>query len=138
MKSLLTAIVMVVLSLTEADAQRGMLENHIGVRFGLGTGVSFQHLHTDERGFELIALGRFGGLNLTGLYEFHNQFFDVRGIKWYLGAGGHLGMYSNRAQNFETTIGTTMTAGIDGIIGLEYFMRDLPLMFSIDWKPAFN
>lgn len=119
-------------------AQRGMLDNHVGVRFGLGTGVTFQHLHTDQRGFEIIALGRYGGLNLTGLYEFHQQFFDVRGLKWYIGAGGHVGVYSSRARYFENETGNSMTLGVDGIAGLEYFMHDIPLQVSVDWKPAFN
>ncbi len=123
---------------TSTVAQRGMLDNHVGVRFGLGTGVTFQHLFTDHRGVEFIALGRYGGLNLTGLYEFHQQFFDVRGFKWYIGGGGHVGIYSSRARYFESETGNSMTLGVDGIAGLEYFMHDMPLQISVDWKPAFN
>ncbi len=119
-------------------AQRGMLENHIGARFGLGSGVTFQHRFTDEECIELIALGRNGGLNFTALYEWHNVFFNVRSIRWYMGAGGHAGVYSARAKNFENEIGNTITLGVDGILGLEYFFHAMPLQISIDWKPAFN
>ena len=77
-------VILAVALCTSTLAQRGMLDNHVGVRFGLGTGVTVQHLYTDHRGIEFIALGRYGGLNLTALYEFHQQFFDVRGFKWYI------------------------------------------------------
>ncbi len=129
---LLSAIVLV------GKAQRGMLDNHVGARFGLGTGVTFQHRFSDNDAIEFIALGRYGGLNFTTLYEFNNRFFDVRSIKWYFGGGGHAGVYNNRARNFENESGNTITLGLDGIVGLEYFFHDIPLQLSIDWKPAFN
>jgi hypothetical protein len=28
--------------------------------------------------------------------------------------------------------------GIDGIIGLEYVFRDIPINIGLDWKPALN
>ncbi len=131
--------VSILISLTQVlVAQRGMLDNHIGVRFGLGSGVTFQHRFTDAKYVELIALGRYGGLSFTALYELHHPFFDVKSIKWYLGAGGHVGLYSDRARNFENEIGNSITLGVDGILGLEYFFRDFPLQLSVDWKPAFN
>lgn len=138
MRKTLILSTLCILLTASTQAQRGMLEKHIGLRFGLGTGVSFQHLFSDEMGVEFIALGRLGGLNFTTLWEFHNQFFDVRGLKWYLGGGAHAGLYSNRARNFESEAGNSVTLGVDGIVGLEYFLHDFPLQFSVDWKPAFN
>ena len=120
-------------------AQRGMLDNAIGLRFGLGSGVSFQHFSSDHNVIELIAMQRYGGLNLTGLYQAHNQAFDVRGLKWYIGGGAHAGIYGKRSVLHDgSEVENIAVLGIDGILGLEYFLRGLPLQISIDWKPAIN
>jgi hypothetical protein len=124
---------------TSANAQRGMLDNAIGVRLGLGSGVSFQHFFSDYSAMELIAHQRYGGVALTGLYEMHDQMFDVKGLKWYWGGGAHVGVYSLSSKVHEgTSGGDLLAAGVDGIVGLEYFFRGLPLQMSADWKPAFN
>ncbi|MFN0031680.1 MAG: hypothetical protein ACKVOR_05935 [Flavobacteriales bacterium] len=138
MKRIWITAALMIATAVASYGQRGMLDNHIGARFGLGSGVSFQHRFTDEYCIEVLAIGRYGGLNLTGLYHVHNPFFDVRSIKWYIGGGGHTGIYSQRARNFENETGNTITLGLDGIIGLEYYFHDMPLQMSIDWKPAFN
>jgi hypothetical protein len=137
MRKILTALLLSAIAYA-GIAQRGMLDNHVGARFGLGTGVTFQHRFSDNDAIEFIALSRYGGLNFTTLYEFNNRFFDVRSIKWYFGAGGHAGVYSNRARSFENESGNTITLGLDGIVGLEYFFHDIPIQISVDWKPAFN
>lgn len=122
-----------------AQAQRGMLDNAVGVRLGLGSGVSFQHFFTDKDAMELIAYQRFGGANFTALYQTHMQMFDIRGLKWYCGAGGHVWLYNRFSVLNENAFRTDSYAlGVDGIVGMEVFMRSLPLQFSIDWKPGFN
>ncbi len=122
-----------------SNAQRGMLDNTIGVRLGLGSGVTFQHFFSDHSAMEFIAHQRYGGVALTGLYEMHNQMFDVKGLKWYWGAGAHVGVYSLSSKVHEgASSGDLLAAGVDAIAGLEYFFRGLPLQMSADWKPAFN
>lgn len=120
-------------------AQRGMLDNAIGVRLGLGSGVTYQHFFTDQKVFEAIAYQRFGGVNLTLLAEGHEQMFDVRGLKWYYGAGGHMWIYNKNSVLQENIIAQNSIAlGLDGILGMAFYMRSVPLQFSVDWKPGFN
>jgi hypothetical protein len=140
MKKPLFILALIILSfMGSIKAQRGMLDNTIGVRLGLGSGVSFQHFFSDYGAMELIAHQRYGGVALTGLYEMHNQMFDVKGLKWYWGAGAHVGVYSLSSKVHEGTGGgDLLAAGVDAITGLEYFFRGLPLQISADWKPAFN
>lgn len=120
-------------------SQRGMLDNALGVRVGLGSGVTYQHFFTDRNVFEGIAYQRFGGVNVTALYETHQQMFDIRGLKWYLGAGGHAWLYNqNSVLNEMRMIKNSYALGVDGIIGMAFYLRSFPLQFTVDWKPGFN
>jgi hypothetical protein len=115
----------------------------VGARFGLGSGVTFQHYFRDHKVVEFIAYQRFGGINFTTLGEYHQQMFDVRGLKWFMGGGGHAWVYNktsvlNEAAALKGDSGSYLALGVDGIVGIEYYMRGLPLMISVDWKPAFN
>lgn len=123
----------------EVFSQRGMLDNAIGLRFGLGSGLTYQHFRTDHDVIEIIGMQRYGGLSVTGLYEMHNQAFRVRGFKWYLGAGGHAAVYGKRSVLHDGRPDNTVTVlGLDGIVGLEYFLKSVPIQISVDWKPAIN
>jgi hypothetical protein len=121
-----------------AVAQRGMLENTIGARFSFGAGVTFQRFMSDRDVIEIMAMQRKGGVGLTGLYEVHMQAFNVRGFKWYLGAGGHVNYYNNQVRGYEYLRTTSSVAGVDAIIGMEYFFPSTPFQVSVDWKPVIN
>jgi hypothetical protein len=118
--------------------QRGMLENAIGARFSFGAGVTYQRFISDKDVLEFMAMQRRGGVGLTGLYEMHMQAFDVRGFKWYLGAGGHVHSYNGQVRGYEYLHRTTLLLGVDGIIGMEYFFPSAPIQVSVDWKPVIN
>lgn len=120
-------------------SQRGMLDNAVGVRLGLGSGVTYQHFFSDHQVVEAIAYQRFGGVNLTLLAEGHEQMFDIRGLKWFYGAGGHVWIYNKSSVLQENSLRENSYAlGIDGIIGMAMYMRSYPIQFSVDWKPGFN
>jgi hypothetical protein len=136
-KQILFAAAMAVCSAIQA--QRGMLDNAVGVRLGLGSGVTYQHFFTDQRALEAIAYQRFGGVNLTLLMQGHEQFFDIRGLKWYYGAGGHVWLYNKSSVLQENILRENSYAlGVDGIIGMAFYLRSYPIQFSVDWKPGFN
>ena len=91
--------------------------------------------HFIKNNIALEGIGYFdNGFWLTGLYEIHTDIKSVEGLKWYIGPGAHLG--SNNQYN--TTAGNTMVLGIDGIIGLDYKIKDIPLNVSFDWQPSFT
>ncbi|MEN9640757.1 MAG: hypothetical protein RLZZ262_2626 [Bacteroidota bacterium] len=133
------AVIVIALTVsTSLSAQRGMLENAVGARFSFGAGVTYQRFITDRDVLEFMAMQRKGGISLTGLYEVHMQAFNVRGFKWYLGGGGHVNSYNGEVRGYEYLRKTTPVAGVDAIIGMEYFFRSAPVQVAVDWKPVFN
>ena len=73
--------------------------------------------------------------------EVHKDIEDVSGLGWFYGGGAHLGSWNSGSNNpywaGNNYKGSTIL-GIDGIIGLDYVLEDLPLNFSLDFKPAIN
>jgi hypothetical protein len=59
-------------------------------------------------------------------------------LSWYVGYGGHLGIWSEtwKKNNPDHTAG--IAVGVDGILGLDYKVKNAPLNISVDWQPSFN
>ncbi len=110
-------------------------ENAIGFRAGLSNGITFKHFITTNDAAEGILSTRWGGFNLTGLFERHTTAFDTDGLYFFYGGGAHLGSFNN---SWFLDNSSHIVIGIDGILGLEYVLPDLPLNASLDWKPGFN
>ena len=77
---------------------------------------------------------------ITGLYEVHQEAFGVRELKFYYGAGAHIGALSSGVyQTFdgvnETYNGSHILLGVDGVIGLEYRIPRAPIAISLDLNP---
>ena len=109
----------------------------IGFRGGLSNGLTFKHFISSEKAVEGLLSARWGGFNVTGLYEIHANAFDAIGLYWYYGFGGHVGSWntkydSNRNYNNSSII------GVDGIVGLEYNIGQIPFNISLDYKPGLN
>ncbi|MCX6253866.1 MAG: hypothetical protein NTV31_05245 [Bacteroidia bacterium] len=111
----------------------------IGLRGGFEYGLTIKHFTSEKSAYEFILASRWRGFEITGLYEFHNQAFNVERLKWFLGFGGHIGFWNGTYTRGWGEPGTSYTvAGIDGILGLEYSFSEAPINIGIDWKPAFN
>lgn len=116
-------------------------QNLIGVRGGWFSGITFQHYTSKGAAVEIIGQGSRNWFNLTALYEIHKDFSDVQNMKWYYGVGGHLGSYRYRTGHpvfGDRYTGNAAILGVDGIIGLEYFLEEIPFQFSLDYKPMLN
>lgn len=113
----------------------------VGVRLNYGYGLSVKYNQNRSKAFEGIVYSRWRGVNFTGLYEVHNTAFKTPNCRWYYGVGGHVGYWKDGGRYgnpwFETYSSNTVV-GADGILGLEYTFKEIPLNFSVDWKPAFN
>jgi hypothetical protein len=110
----------------------------IGIRAGFSSGLTIKHFESQNAAIEGLLTTRWQGFDITGLYEMHNQAFDIKHLNWYYGGGAHLGLYNGNYVTWGTN-GTTYTVvGIDGILGLEYIFSELPINLGIDWKPALN
>jgi hypothetical protein len=81
----------------------------IGVRGGLSNGLTVKHFIGEKTAIEGLLASRWGGLNITGLYEIHNAAaFDVSRLNWYYGLGAHIGFGVERMLVGQMTIKTIL------------------------------
>ena len=55
-----------------------------------------------------------------------------------MGAGAHVGFWNGKYNPWWDNERNYGVFGIDGQIGLEYTINEIPLNLAIDWKPAIN
>lgn len=114
----------------------------VGLRLGPSYGVTVKHFLDSRAALEGILYTRRGGFNVTGLYEVHATAFKEPRLKWYYGAGAHIGIWDAHRRHpwydERDGDGNYLALGIDGIIGIEYTLQEIPLNFSLDWKPGIN
>ena len=132
-KSFLTLAFLVVF-LLDSNAQD--YKTGIGIRGGLSNGLTVKHFISSESALEGLLTARWNGFLVTGLYEKHAQAFGVSGLYWYYGFGAHIGAWNHnykhdRYDNYSVI-------GIDGIIGIEYNITEIPFNISLDYKPGLN
>ena len=101
----------------------------------VGGGLTIKHFLGESPAVEGIVAFRQNGIQVTGLYEEHKDLNDSGGLKWFYGAGGHIGFYDDNDNNpfAEETI-----IGVDGIIGLDFKFNGAPINLSLDYKPFIN
>jgi hypothetical protein len=114
-----------------------------GLRAGETSGLTFKHFFSNNSAFEGIFSAWPYALGITALYEKHEQAFEVEGLNWYFGGGGHVAFetarsyywyrYDDRYVYYHNRSGLGL--GIDGIVGLEYKIKPIPFAFSLDLKP---
>ncbi len=112
--------------------------NAVGVRIGLGQGITFKHFVSTTDAIEGLLDFRWGGFNITGLYERHMTAFDVDELYFYYGAGAHIGFWDGYSNPWFDNRDHYTVIGIDGLVGLEYVFTEIPFNLGIDWKPAIN
>lgn len=105
----------------------------IGLRLGAGTNyggeISFQNAIGDANRLELD-LGFMGnedhnGVALTGIYQWVWNISDLGdGFGWYSGIGGGVRLFNG------------FGVGLNGQIGIEYTLPNIPLKFSLDTRPG--
>lgn len=118
------------------------------MRGGWISGLTVKHFIKEGRAIEGIFSSGWGwrGWQITALYEIHKPAFqdDVDGMFWFYGAGAHFaGGYSYKEwhqtgpwynQGYWETHSYS-AFGIDGILGLEYKLSDIPFTVGVDIKP---
>ena len=104
--------------------------NAIGVRFGYGGEISYQHAMGDANRLEFDLGLNSWNFGLSGIYHWVFDLSSVTdGLNWYLGPGVQLG------STYGTGISNGLLLGIMGQIGAEYNF-DFPLQLSLDYRPA--
>ncbi|AKP50705.1 hypothetical protein [Cyclobacterium amurskyense] len=140
-KVMFAAMAMILMYSVSNESKAQAYNTAVGLRLGSSSGLSVKHFISQDAAIEGILHTRWRGLLLTGLYEVHKDIEDVSGLGWFYGGGAHLGSWNSGSNNpywaGNNYKGSTIL-GIDGIIGLDYVLEDLPLNFSLDFKPAIN
>lgn len=137
MKKIILTLIIVIFISAYSSAQD--YKTGVGLRLGTSNGLTIKHFLNDRSAVEGLLVTRWRGFELTGLYEIHKQAFDVERLNWYFGGGGHLGFWNGDNTKHWGEPGMNYTViGIDGILGIEYNIREVPINISLDWKPMFN
>ena len=132
---------LIVLSLFTAMAGLVAAQDYttgIGFRGGPFNGVTVKHFIKQNGAVEVLLASRWKGVEATGLYEIHNNFGNIDRLKFYFGAGGHLGVYNGKHTRWDDNEGAYPVLGADLILGIEYSFREVPANLGFDWKPAYN
>lgn len=136
MKKLVIVLIGILINVAVVQAQD--YNTGIGVRGGFSNGLTIKHFLNSNAAVEGLLSTRWHGVNITGLYEIHNQAFQTPRLNWYYGIGGHLGFWDGSKNHPWFNDGSYTVVGIDGIIGLEYNFEPIPFNISLDYKPALN
>lgn len=110
----------------------------IGLRGGFSNGLTVKHFISEKAALEGILASRWSGFEITGLYEIHHRAFDTDRLNWYYGFGAHIGFWNGKKVPWSENDDQYTVVGVDGILGLEYNFREVPINLSIDWKPELN
>ena len=130
MKHLISALVcmFVIITATAQNKTANSLsyKTAIGVKVWNGAGVTLKTFLTERDALEFIGFFNTYGTRITGLYEFHGNLNTEGNLKWYVGFGGHVGLYKPNI----TVI------GVDGVIGIDYKFANAPINLALDWQPS--
>ena len=102
----------------------------IGIRGGaVASGVTVKANLGGANALEgIVCFAR--GVNIYGLYERYVP-LQGKGLSFYYGGGGNIGTWKRKGEE-------KFTVGIDGVLGLEYKIPEVPVAFGIDYKPTLN
>jgi len=109
----------------------------IGLRGGVTSGITYKNFVGESAALDLIVGFQYDGLQVHGLYEIHTQAFGQKGLNWYYGVGGHVGFYSDDYDPpyDDYDHGSEPVFGVDGILGIEYKIQEIPFTIGVDIKP---
>ena len=140
-KRILFALIPALFLLLSRRAAAQDYKTAVGFKFGgYENGISVKYFMIPSVALEGIIGFRDHGTVVTGLYEFHQEAFGVSGLKFYYGAGAHIGAVgSGIYQRFNGSNVVYNKAqillGVDGALGLEYVIPKSPVAISLDLNP---
>ncbi|MDX2248481.1 MAG: hypothetical protein SF052_16980 [Bacteroidia bacterium] len=108
----------------------------VGLRLWSDAEISIKHFVSGAVAVEGIIELRRKAVGTTLLFEKHATAFDVPELQWYYGLGGHIGFWQEANDNRPVfSEDSEMVAGVSGIVGLEYTIKEIPFSISVDYKP---
>ncbi len=109
----------------------------IGFKLNPGA-VSYRSFYTRNKAVEVIGFISLDGFQLTILNEKFTPFANAENLTWYMGYGGHFNLWSERYKLNNPSKSAGVAVGIDGMLGLDYKLKNTPINLSVDIQPAFN
>lgn len=111
-----------------------------GLRYSYEGGVSVKYFTSPTVALEGVLGFRKKGVVVTGLFEIHQNAFNVSELKFYYGVGAHIGSvgaggYRVYNGDYRVYTNSSLLFGADAVIGLEYLIPDSPIAISVDLDP---
>lgn len=116
-----------------------------GIRFGQGFIGSYRQFYKEDMAIDIYGGYLNRGLILGGLRENFRPALTrySANFRLYYGYGVHAGFnytnsytYLNREYRYDWTLSPLF--GMDGIVGLEYYFPEVPILVAFDVKPYFE
>ncbi len=110
-----------------------------GLRLGPLYGLSIKHYLDDQKSLEGIISFPWKGIVVNGLYAFNFEVTDWKATFFYVGFGGHLGIFNTvNPKNKYNNTSSGIILGVDGVLGVEHSFISYPIAMSLDFKPVLN
>ena len=109
----------------------------IGFKLNPGA-ISYRSFYTRNKAVEGIGFISIDGFQLTILNEKYTPFANAENLTWYIGYGGHFNLWSEKYKLNNTSKSAGVAVGADGMLGLDYKLKNAPINLSVDIQPAFN
>ncbi len=122
---------------TKAQNLTSSYQTSIGLKLYPGA-LSVKHFIANNTAVEGLGYFYNDGVRITGLYELHYDIAGIDGLKWYVGPGAHIGFWNDNWKAKYPDRNSSLAIGIDGVLGLDYKIKDVPLNISFDWQPSLN
>ena len=109
----------------------------IGVKM-YPSAISYKVFVKTNAAFEYLGYVSLDGFRATALYEKYMPIDGNENLTWYVGYGGHLGLWSEEWKKNNPNHNAGIALGVDGILGLDYKVKNAPLNLSVDLQHSFN
>jgi hypothetical protein len=114
-------------------------QSAVGLRLGgLTNGLTVKHFVSNSSALEgILSIGN-KAFVVTGLYEMHTPVDQSKLFAFYYGIGAHVGFFQDGGYYYyhnDLIYTHQSVVGIDGILGLEYKFKTVPLNVGMDFKP---
>jgi len=100
--------------------------------------ISYKQFIRSNKAVEVLGYFTLDGFRATVMYEKYMPIEGAENLNWYVGYGGHLGLWSDEWKRNNPNHTAGIALGVDGILGLDYKIKNAPLDLSVDWQPSFN
>ena len=132
MKKILIATILLIGIIGNTQAQ-SYYRQAVGLRINNGYGgLTYKYFTSNSKALDLTLNIAFeSGIGLTGLCEIHKTTGFVPRLSWYYGYGAHAFLGGKGD-------GSTISLGVDGVLGLEFVASEIPFAFSLDYIPSLS